>query len=138
MFTQFILVHGRREQKVIIINNHNVQWLRMSGLLSADQRPGLTDFGTIVFPRKRVKLNMLCCCFLVAQSCPRLLGPHGLKPTRLLCPWDFSGKNTGVGSRSLLQGIFPTQGLNPCLLHWQADSLPLSHQGSLFYCLWHH
>ena len=48
----------------------------------------------------------------------------------LLCPWDFPGKNTGVGSHFLLQGIFPTQGLNPCLLHWQADSLPLSHQGS--------
>ena len=30
----------------------------------------------------------------------------------------------------LLQGIFPTQGSNPCLLHWQADPLPLSHQGS--------
>ena len=41
---------------------------------------------------------------------------------------DFPGKNTGVGCHSLLQGIFPTQGLNPhplCLLHWQADSLPL-------------
>ena len=32
----------------------------------------------------------------------------------------------------LLQGIFPTQGLTLHLLHWQADSLPLSHQGSLF------
>ena len=40
---------------------------------------------------------------------------------------------TGVGSLSLLQEIFPTQGSNPCLLrlvHWQADSLLLSHQGS--------
>ena len=42
----------------------------------------------------------------VAQSCPL-----GLYPTRLLCPRDSSGKNTGVGSHSLLQGIFPTQGL---------------------------
>ena len=33
----------------------------------------------------------------------------------------------GKGSHFLLQGIFPTQGLNPCLLHWQTDSLPLSH-----------
>ena len=52
---------------------------------------------------------------------------------RLLCPWDFPGKNTGVGYNFLLQGIFLTQGLNPslpCLLHWQADSLPLSHLGS--------
>ena len=43
---------------------------------------------------------------------------------RLLCPWDFSRKNTGVGCLFLLQGIFPTQGLNLCLLFWQADSLP--------------
>ena len=37
---------------------------------------------------------------------------------------------TPVGCHFLLQGIFPTQGSNPCLLHWQADFLPLSHQGS--------
>ena len=43
---------------------------------------------------------------------------------RLLCPWDYPGKTTGVGSYSLLQVIFPTQGSNPGLLHWQADSLP--------------
>ena len=60
---------------------------------------------------------------LVAQSY-LTLRPHGLQSARLLCPWDSSGKNTGVGSLSLLQGIFPTQGLNSGLLHWQADSLP--------------
>ena len=43
---------------------------------------------------------------------------------------DFLGKNTGVGCHFLLQRIFPTQGLNLHLLHWQADSLLLSHQGS--------
>ena len=49
------------------------------------------------------------------------------QPTRLLCPWDSLGKNTRVGCHALLQGIFPTQGLNLCLLsllHWQARSLP--------------
>ena len=49
---------------------------------------------------------------------------------RFLCPWDFPGKNTGVGCHFLLQWVFPTQGLNLRLLHWQVDSLPLSHQGS--------
>ena len=49
---------------------------------------------------------------------------------RLLCSWDFPGKNTRVGRHFLLQGIFPAQGLNPCLLHWQANSSPLSHLGS--------
>ena len=59
---------------------------------------------------------------------------YGLQPTRLLCPWDFSSKNTRVGCHFLLQGIFPTQGLNPCLLqllNWQVDSLSLSHLGIL-------
>ena len=51
--------------------------------------------------------------------------------TRLLCPWDFPGNNTGVGCYFLLQGIFLTQGLNSCILHQQADSLPLHHLGSL-------
>ena len=41
---------------------------------------------------------------------------HELQPTRLLCPWDFLGKNTGVGCHALLQGIFSTQGLNLALL----------------------
>ena len=45
-------------------------------------------------------------------SCVPLLQTHGLSPARLLCPWDFSGKNTGVGCHFLLQGIFPTQGSN--------------------------
>ena len=54
----------------------------------------------------------------------------GLHPTRLLCPWDFPGKNTGVGCHFTLQGIFTAQGLNQHLLHWEADSLSLSHQGS--------
>ena len=42
----------------------------------------------------------------------------------------ISGKNTGVGCHFLLQGIFPTQGSNPHLLHWQVDSLSLNHLGS--------
>ena len=56
-------------------------------------------------------------CLFSLLSCVQLLQPHGLYPTRLLCPWDFPGKNTGVGCHFLLQGIFPTQGSNPSLLH---------------------
>ena len=76
-------------------------------------------------------------CSVISNS----LQPHGL-----YSPWNSSGQNTGVGSFSLLQGIFPTQGLNPGLLHCrqilpareprsptlQADSLPLNHLGSPF------
>ena len=51
----------------------------------------------------------------VAQSCLILCNP--MDCTRLLCPCDFPGKNTGVGCHFLLQGIFPTQELNLGLLH---------------------
>ena len=53
----------------------------------------------------------------VAQSCPTLCDPDGLQPTSLLSPWNFPGKNAEVGCHFLLQGIFPTQGLNPGLPH---------------------
>ena len=49
---------------------------------------------------------------------------------RLLCPWDSPGKNTGVGCHALLQGIFPTQGSNPGLLHGRQTPYCQSHQGS--------
>ena len=44
---------------------------------------------------------------------------YSLQPRGLYSPWNSPGLNTGVGSLSLLQGIFPTQGSNPRLLHWQ-------------------
>ena len=75
-----------------------------------------------------IYVNTMGSCYLFAKLCLTLC--HGLQPTRLLCPWDFPGRNTGVGCYFLLQGIVPSQTLNLCLLHWQADSLPLSHQAS--------
>ena len=60
-------------------------------------------------------LILAMCYVLFAQLCPTLQ-LHGLQPARLLCPWNSPGKNTGVGSHSLLQGIFPTEELNPGLL----------------------
>ena len=53
------------------------------------------------------------------------LWPHGL-----YSPWNSPGQNTAVGSLSLLQGIFPTQGLNPGLLHCRRILQQLSHKGS--------
>ena len=60
----------------------------------------------------------------VTQLCPTLLRPQGLYST-----WNSPGQNAGVGSLSLLQGIFPTQGSNPALPTLQADSLPAEPQG---------
>ena len=53
------------------------------------------------------------------------LWPHGLNS-----PWNFLGQNTGVGSLSLLQGIFPTQGSNPGLPRCRRILYQLSHKGS--------
>ena len=47
---------------------------------------------------------------------------------RLLCPWNSPGKNTEVGCHSLLQDIFPTQGLNLGLVHCRLIHYHLSHQ----------
>ena len=73
------------------------------------------------------------CASSVAQSC-QTLWPCRLWPARLLCPRNFPGKNTGVGSHFRMAGdlpgplgIFLDQRSNPCLLRWQAGSLPLSH-----------
>ena len=74
-------------------------------------------------------MNCLCAQSL---SCVQLLAMPWRQPSQLLCPWEFPGKNAGVGFHLLLQEIFLTQELNLCLLHWQVDSLPLSHLGSPF------
>ena len=54
---------------------------------------------------------------------------HFARPHELYSPWNCPGQNTGVGSLSLLQGIFPTQGSNSGLLHCRLDSLPAEPQG---------
>ena len=74
------------------------------------------------------KLHPEHACF-IAQSHTTLCNPVDLQPARLLCPEDSPGKNTGVGCHVLLQGIFPTQGLNPsllCLLHCRRILYPWS------------
>ena len=60
-------------------------------------------------------------CSVTSES----LCPHGL-----YSPWNSPGQNTGMGSLSLLQGIFPTQGSNPGLPHCKQILYQLSHEGS--------
>ena len=63
------------------------------------------------FPVPPPRKDVLACSAIGNSSLPRRL-----EPARPLCPGDSPGKNTGVGCHALLQGIFPTQGSNPCLL----------------------
>ena len=60
----------------------------------------------------------------VTQSCLTLCDPMDYSL------WNSPDQNIGVGSLSLLQGIFPTQGSNPRLPHWRWTLYQLSHQGS--------
>ena len=69
----------------------------------------------------KVKVKLLSCVQLFATP---------WTVTWLLCPWDFPGNSTGVDCHFLLQGIFPTQGLNPGLAHCRQTLYHLSHQGS--------
>ena len=70
--------------------------------------------------------SCFCCCLVTSVDSVLC---YGLKSTRLLCPWDFLGKNTGRGCHFVLQGIFLTQGSNLHALHQQADFLPPRHLG---------
>ena len=81
-------------------------------------------------------VELLCILIVVVAACELSCVGFFLTPqtTRLPCPWDYPGKNTEVICHFLLQGIFSTHGLNPCLLHllrWQADSLPLKGRQSV-------
>ena len=64
----------------------------------------------------------------VTQPCPTLC--HPTEPSRLFCPWNSPGKNTGVGCHSLLQGIFLTQGSNLVLSYCRQILYHLSYQWS--------
>ena len=89
----------------------------LGGLLKGSQPAG-SDFTQECACRHQVKCEIHS---VVSDS----LQPHGLYG-----PWNSPGQNTGVGSLSLLQGIFPTQELNPGLPHCRWILYELSHQGS--------
>ena len=72
-----------------------------------------------------LRLLDLLHCRWIHQESPNSLQPHGQ-----YSPWTFPGQNTGVGSLSLLQRIYPTQGLYPGLPHCRWILYQLSHKGS--------
>ena len=74
----------------------------------------------LLFPSAR--FEFVCMCAELFSSVCLFMTPWS--PV----PWNFLGKNTGTDCHYLLQGIFPTQGLNPHLLHWRVAFLPLSHR----------
>ena len=69
-------------------------------------------------------------CVFSGSVVSNSLQPYGLYPTRI-CPWNSPVKNIRGDCHSLLQGIFPSQELNPCLLHHRQIFSCLSHQEAL-------
>ena len=95
--------------------------------VGARVEPGRTDRGLLAFAPLEVELTAVA-QVLIASVVSHSVCPPGLSPTRLLCPWDSPGRNTGVGCHALPPGIFLTQGSNLhllCLLPWQVRPLPL-------------
>ena len=80
-----------------------------------------THTSTHAFMYMKVKVKSLSRAWLFAT-------PWIVACTKLLCPWGFQGKSTGVGCHFLLQGIFSTQGSNPGLSHCRQTLYCLSHQ----------
>ena len=84
-----------------------------------------------------------CCCSWVASVVSDSMRPHGLQPARLFCPWDsFFFFVHGILKARVLEwvafpspGDLPHSGIEPRSPALQADSLPLSHQGSPIECL---
>ena len=102
----------------------------------ASQRACPLQFTTALLAVSQGHVYRLCdgglhsICVSVCVSCSVAsdsLWPHGLQTARLPWPWDSPGKNTGVDSHCLLQGIFPNYGSNPGLLHCRQILCCLSH-----------
>ena len=85
-------------------------------------------------------MSTLCVLYFVARRSvlSDSLWPHGLYPTRILCPWGFSRQEYRGGLPCPPPGGLPNAGIKPRSPTWQEDSLPSEHQGSLYSALWLH
>ena len=82
-------------------------------------------------------LHLYCVHAKSLQKCLTLCNPS-LPGSSVQEPWDFPGKNTGMGCHAVLQGIFPTQGSKLGLLHCRQIIYCLSHQGINIFYSWHY
>ena len=103
--------------------------------MSKDNIAGmLVTVADICWPKVCVRVLVGLC--LITQSSPALCNHLDCSPPGSSVHGDSPGKNTGMGCYALLQGIFPTQGLNPGLLHCRQILYHLSHQGSPWILEW--
>ena len=118
-----LMIWGSNYQRLSLPPSHNRQPQRSVGetcdsvanqrSAASEQHPGSWGCVIIAVVWLLSRVQLFVTLWTVARQAPLSIG--------------FLRKNTGGGCHFLLQGIFPSQELNPSLLHWQVDSLPLSH-----------
>ena len=91
---------GGEGNRSMEVDSRKISWVVLEACRADQQMPGSR---AVLW-----KVSQSASCSVMSN----FLWLHGMKPTRLLCPWDSPSKNTGVCSHPLLQGIFPTQGSN--------------------------
>ena len=102
--------------------------LKSSHDATKKRRRNASEFGEKFLSMSPTSLILFSTIVCVCSVMSNFLQPHELWPTRLLCPWNFPGKNTGVDCHFLPQGIFLTQGSKLGLLHCKQILYCLSHQ----------
>ena len=122
---------------------HGLQPARLHGVFQARILEWVPCPPPGIFLTRGLNLPLLCLLHWQMDSLPlchpgsphiicetRSVVSDSLRPHGLYSPWNSPGQNTGVGSHSLLQGIFKTQGLNPGPLHCRWILYQLSRKGS--------
>ena len=126
---EMFMCHGQKKHVLLLLAFHWKKCTQPQLLLLAFLQEKLTQ------PQLIAKENKKCSLPCISESVSHSVmsesqQPHGLQPDWFLCSWDSPGMNTGGGSHSLLQGIFPTEGSNLGIPYCKQILYHLSHQGS--------
>ena len=126
---RFLLeVHAREKKNLSLLINWCMSLHQRKPGVGANTWAGFPEM--VTFDYSLYCFYHRCCCCVDRSVVSDSLQPLGLQPSWLLCPQDSPGKNTGAGCHFFLQGIFPTQGSNPGLLHRRQILGRLSHRGT--------
>ena len=99
------------EKPVCRSGSNTVNWTWKNGLVPNWER-SLSRLAVYCHPAYLIYIQSVCeCACSVSSVVFNSLLPYGLQLTRLLCPWDSAGRNTGVGCHAFLQGIFRIPGI---------------------------
>ena len=112
----------------ITVQKHQFFGIQLS--LWSNSHPYMTTGKTTALTRWIFASKVMSLLFNILSRLVRAFLPRSKQPHGQYSPWNFPGQNTGVGSLSLFQGIFPTQGSNPGLPHCRWILYQLNQKGS--------